>query len=109
MKRTYLVLSGIGFVLPNIFVTKVSVQTGNLLLWINPMATIQGMFVNDISTAFVVDLLFVVVVFFTWTWIESGRQGLKRPWLIWFLTMLFGMAGTLPLFLYQRESARQSS
>ncbi|MBT3647483.1 MAG: hypothetical protein HN542_04495 [Flavobacteriales bacterium] len=28
---------------------------------------------------------------------------MKRPYMIWILTLLFGMAGTLPLYLYYRE------
>lgn len=67
------------------------------------MATLKGMFANNIATAFVVDLLTVVVVFFVWTYRESKALKMKKPYLIWVLTLLFGMAGTLPLFLYQRE------
>lgn len=106
MKKIYLLLSIIGFIAPNIFVMMVSVQTGNVLLWLHPMATLNGMFANQIATAFVVDLLVAVVVFFIWTYNESDRLQMKKPYLIWILTMLFGMAGTFPLFLYQREKKK---
>lgn len=104
MRSLYLILSVVGFIAPNIFVMMVSIETGNVLLWLHPMATIQGMFANTISTAFVVDLLVAVVVFFIWTNSESKRLKMKKPYLIWILTLLFGMAGTLPLFLYQRAA-----
>jgi hypothetical protein len=104
MKKIYAILSVIGFIAPNIWVTKVSLATGNVLFWLKPEETFAGMWANDISTAFIVDLLVVVMIFFVWTWNESKRLGMKKPYLIWVLTMLFGMAGTLPLFLYQRTS-----
>jgi hypothetical protein len=104
MKVIYIILTILGFIAPNIFVTMESIETGNILLWLDPAATITGMFENTISTAFIVDLLFVVYVFFFWTYKEGKRLQIKRVWIIWALTMLFGMAGTLPLFLYVREN-----
>src|SRR6185436_10852051 len=100
MKTTYLVLSVIGFIVPNIFVAIESYQTGNILLWLDPAATANGMFGNRISTAFILDLLLAVVVFFIWTYHESKRLGMKHFWKYWLLALLFGMAGTFPLFLY---------
>lgn len=108
MKKLYLILAIIGFIAPNIWVGMVSVETGNWLLWLDPTATIEGMFGNPISTAFIVDLLVVVAVFMVWTWQESKKLGMKKPYLIWILTFMFGLAGTLPLFLYQRESYLKS-
>lgn len=106
MKLIYLILSIIGFIAPNIFVAIESVETGNVLLWLDPTATINGMFGNRIATAFIVDLLVVVFIFFFWTYHEAKRQGIKNVWVIWVLTVLFGMAGTFPLFLYLREKAK---
>ncbi|MBA3649353.1 MAG: DUF2834 domain-containing protein [Chitinophagales bacterium] len=34
---------------------------------------------------------------------ESKKFKIKNPWKYWLLTFLFGLAGTLPLFLYERE------
>jgi len=102
MKQLYLILSAIGFVAPNIWVAKVSIDTGNWLLWLDPSATIADMFGNPISTAFIVDLLVVVLVFMIWTYHESKRHNMQKPYILWLLTFMFGMAGTFPLFLYQR-------
>lgn len=103
MKKIYLILSVLGFIAPNIFVTKVSLATGNILLWLDPATTFSEMFANWIAAAFVVDLLVVVLVFFVWSYFEAKKYEIKNMWLIWVLTMFFGLAGTFPLFLYWRE------
>lgn len=109
MKNTYLVLSIIGFLLPNIFVAMESIETGNILLYADPMATIKEMFANRISTIFVIDLFFAVIVFFIWSYRESKLKNIKHLGLVWVLTMLFGLAGSLPMFLYWREKAMEES
>jgi hypothetical protein len=107
-KNLLLTLSVAGFIIPNILVSKVSIETGNVLLWLNPTATVAGMYANDISTAFVLDLLCVVSVFFVWTYYEAKRYQTGRVWLIWTLTLLFGMAGTFPMFLYWVEKKKEN-
>jgi hypothetical protein len=108
MKTIYLLFAVLGFVAPNIFVAIESVETGNVLLWLDPPATIRGMFGNRISTAFIVDLLVVVYIFFFWTYHEARQYKIRNVWVIWVLTLLFGMAGTFPLFLYLREKVKKS-
>ncbi len=103
MKRIYLILTILGFIAPNIFVTKVSVETGNILLWTKPAETIAGMYANDISTAFMIDLLFIVLVFMIWSYREARKYNIKNVGMLWVLTFLFGLAGPFPLFLYLRE------
>lgn len=104
MKILYAALSVIGFTVPNIWVTAVSIETGKILFWPKPNETFSGMWSIDISTAFIVDLLVVVAIFIFWTRHEWKQFGMKKPYLIYVLTPLFGMVGTLPLFLYQRTS-----
>lgn len=82
MKNKYLTLAVIGFIIPNIYVALESIETGNILLWLDPTATMTGMFGNRISTAFILDLLFVVLVFFYWTYRESKKHNIKNVWLI---------------------------
>lgn len=103
MKKLYLALAVIGFIVPNIFVAIESVKTGNVLLWLDPAATVNGMFGNRISSAFILDLLITVIVFFIWAHHEGKKYGMKNVWKYWLLTLLFGRAGSLPLFLYERE------
>jgi hypothetical protein len=103
MKNTYLSLAIIGFVAPTILVFNESIETGNILLYTNPLATVEGMFANRISSIFMIDLLFAVLVFFIWSYEEKKKLKIKNIWIVWSLTMLFGLAGGLPLFLYLRS------
>ncbi|WP_020532260.1 DUF2834 domain-containing protein [Flexithrix dorotheae] len=103
MKKIYLILSVIGFILPNIFVALESIESGNILLWYNIPETFRAMFINYISSAFVVDLLVVVLIFFVWSYHEAKKFKIKNLWLIWVLTMAFGLSFTFPFFLYLRE------
>ena len=109
MKNIYLLLTIIGFIAPNIFVAIESYETGNVLLWLDPQSTIQGMFGNKISTAFITDLLFVVLAGLTWIVVEGKKIGMKNMWVYVVLTLLFGLAGPLPLFLYHREKRLNSN
>lgn len=103
MAKKYLTLAIIGTILPNIFVIKESIRSGNILLYAHPIDTFQDMFANNASSAFVTDLLFIVLLFLVWSWYEAQKQGMKNVWLIWIYTFAFGIAGGLPLFLYFRE------
>ena len=103
MKKTYFLLTIIGTILPNIFVVKESIASGNYLLYTKPMETIQGMFANNISSAFIIDLLFIVILFLVWSYKESKRYRIKNIGLVWIYTFALGIAGGLPLFLYLRE------
>ena len=107
MKNVYLILAIIGFIVPNIFAIQETLASGNILLWTDPLATMQGMFANRIASAFVADLLIVVMVFFVWSFYEAKKYQFKNLWVIWILTMLFGLSGTLPLFLYLIENKKE--
>jgi hypothetical protein len=62
-----------------------------------------GMFANDIAAAFAVDVLLAALVAGIWFYSEGRRLGMRRIWIYWVLTLAFGLAGTLPLFLLHRE------
>ncbi len=108
MKKTYLLLTIIGTILPNIFVVFESLKSGNYLLYAKPLNTFHGMFANNISSAFITDLLFIVVLFLIWSYRESKKNGIKNIFLIWLYTFAFGIAGGLPLFLYFREKIKHT-
>lgn len=108
MKNVYLILCILGFIAPSILVFMESIETGNILLYTNPLATIEGMFANRISSIFMIDLLFVVMVFFIWSFGESRKKEIKNLYVVWLLTMLLGLAGGFPLFLYLREKALEA-
>jgi hypothetical protein len=109
MKALYLFLAIVGFITPNVLVFYESVETGNILLWLDPQATLNGMFGNRIAAAFVTDLLCVVLVALIWIVVESKKLGMKNSWVYVALTLLFGLAGPLPLFLYQREKVLEKN
>jgi hypothetical protein len=103
LARLYLILAVVGFVVPNTVAVIESVQTGNILFWADPARTTSELFVNRTSTAFALDLLATAVAVLIWMTVEAGRIGIRRVWIFWVLTLLFGMGGPLPLFFYVRE------
>lgn len=103
MKRLYAVLAVLGYAAPNWFVLLVTLDSGNVLLWTSPQETMAGMFANRIATAFAIDLLIAALVACIWFYFEGERLGMRRIWGYWLLTLAFGLAGTLPLFLLNRE------
>lgn len=102
-RRVYLALSIAGFLAPGVPMVVESVRTGNILFWTDPARTTAELFANRTSTAFALDLMAVVVVAFVWMAAEARRVGIPRVWRFWALALLFGLGGTLPLFLYVRE------
>lgn len=103
VKNFYLSLTILGFIAPTILVFQESIETGNILLYTDPLATINAMFANRISTIFMIDLLFTVLVFFSWTYVDGKKYGVKNIGLVWTLSMLLGLAGGFPLYLYLKE------
>lgn len=103
MQGVYLTLAVLGYLAPGVPMLIESARSGNVLFWTDPQRTIAELFVNRTSTAFALDLMAVVVVALVFITREARRLGMRRVWGFWVLTMLFGLGGTLPLFLYLRE------
>ena len=103
MRKFYLILSILGYLVPNLLMVLETVENKNILLWTKPNDTITALFINRISTIFAIDLLWAVLVFFIWLSLEGNRLGMKNTWKYIVFTLLFGLAGTLPLFLWARE------
>ena len=103
MQRVYLTLSAVGYLAAGVPMLVESARSGNLLFWTDPHRTVTELFANLTSTAFALDLAAVVVVALVWMTREARRVGVGRVWAFWVLTLLFGLGGTLPLFLYARE------
>jgi hypothetical protein len=103
MERVYLILTILGYLVPNTVTLIESVQTGNILFWTDPARTTSEVFINRTSTAFALDLLAAALAALIWMTHEAARLGIRRVWRFWVLTLLFGLGGTLPLFLYLRE------
>lgn len=103
MQQVYLALAVIGYIVTGVPMLMESARTGNILFWTKPQLTIDGLFGNLTSTAFTLDLMVVVVVALIWMTREARRVRFPNVWAFWILTGLFGLGGTLPLFLYFRE------
>ena len=103
MQGVYLALAGVGYLAPGVPMVIESVRSGNVLFWTDPQRTTVELFANRTSTAFALDLAVAVVVALVWITREARRIGIGRVWRFWVLTSLFGLGGTLPLFLYLRE------
>ena len=99
----YLLMAVVGYAAPGIPMIRESMLTGNILFWADPARTTTELFVNRTSTAFALDLFAVVLVAVVWMYHEARRLGMRGVWRFWLLTALFGLGGTLPLFLWFRE------
>ena len=108
MRVIYLILTILGFAAPTYLVIIESAETGNWMLYKDPVHTFEMMFVNRISSIFSLDLLIAVFVFFVWTKVDAKKSGIRRVWLIWITTMLFGLAGGFPLYLYLKSKLKST-
>ena len=100
MKKNLLILTVLGTVLPNYFVIKESIESGNIMLYRDIPQTFEMMFINNASSAFTVDLLFVVFLFFIWSFRQTKGLNRNKMWISWLFTMFLGLSGGLPFFLY---------
>jgi len=103
MKKFYLIMTIIGFAVPNYFVLRQSLLTDNWLLWRKPLETSELVFANFASSAFMTDLMILLPIFFIWMIYEASNINMKRVWLYIPLALLFGLSFALPLFLYVRQ------
>ena len=108
MRIIYLLFVFIGTIIPNIYVVKESIISGNILLYTNPIDTFREMFASNISSAFISDLLLIVCLFFIWSYREAKKHNIKYLYLIWLYTMVLGLAGGFPLFLYLIEKSKKN-
>src|SRR5687768_17196302 len=102
MQHVYLALAVIGYVLTGVPMVMESARTGNILFWTRPDLTTTALFANLTTTAFTLDLMVVVIAALIWLTREARRVRVPNVWVFWALTLLFGLGGTLPLFLYFR-------
>ena len=65
--------------------------------------TIAELVATRTGTAFALDLMAAVVVALVFMAVEARRIGMHGVWRYYVLLALFGLGGTLPLFLWSRE------
>lgn len=104
-ERLLLVLTVVGFVVPNVclvifFADEGFDLSGYFSLWT----------ASTPSTQLVLDLAIAALAFFVWAAVEGPRAGIRRWWLCYPATLLVGLCFGLPLFLWMRErTLRQSA
>jgi len=99
VRRLYLILAVLGFVLPYYFLVSFLVENGldlGLLL--------SQLFANDISIFFAVDLIITAIVFLAFVIREAARYQMRNRWLYVVATLAVGPSFAFPLFLYFREA-----
>lgn len=103
MKTVYLVLAGIGLILPYYFLGSFLRQYG-----LNLQVISEQLFSNQFATFFVMDLVLATIVFYIFLYSESRRLTIQNWWLYVVCSLLVGLSFALPLFLYSRETRVQS-
>ena len=104
-ERLLLVLTVVGFVVPNVclvifFADEGFDLSGYFSLWT----------ASTPSTQLLLDLAIAALAFFVWAAAEGPRAGIKRWWVCYPATLLVGLCFGLPLFLWMRErTLRQST
>ncbi|MCP4441575.1 MAG: DUF2834 domain-containing protein [Aureispira sp.] len=109
MKTVYLILTILGIIAPNVLVIQESIESGNIMLWLHLNDTFQAMFANRISSIFMIDLLFAVLVFMIWSYQKGKQYQIKQVGWVWVATMLLGLAGGFPMMLYLIEKKKEEA
>jgi hypothetical protein len=99
-ERLLLVLTVIGFVVPNVCVGLFSAEEGLDLGGYFSLWT-----ASTPSTQLLLDLTIAAIAFFVWAAVEGPRARVRRWWLCIPATLLVGLCFGLPLFLLMRERA----
>jgi hypothetical protein len=98
MKRIYLALTVLGFLLPYWQFVPWLAQHG-----LNPALFVHDLFANRISGFFGVDVFVSALALWIFVIAEGSRLGMRRLWLPLAGTCLIGVSFGLPLFLYLRQ------
>jgi Terpene cyclase DEP1 len=98
MKRVYLALAVLGFLLPYWQFVPWLAQHG-----LNPPLFVHDLFANRISGFFGVDVFVSALALWIFIIAEGSRLGMRRLWLPLAGTCLVGVSFGLPLFLYLRQ------
>jgi hypothetical protein len=99
MKKLYLLLAVVGFVLPYYFFVSFLIANG-----LDLQLLLEQLFANDISSFFAVDLIISAIVFWVFLYRESRRYQMSNWWVYVVATLTVGPSFAWPLFLYFRQS-----
>lgn len=99
MKKLYLLLTAVGFVLPYYFSVSFLVENG-----LDLQLLFSQLFANNISSFFAIDLLISAIVFWVFLYRELQRYQMRNWWVYVTATLTIGLSFAFPLFLYFRAS-----
>lgn len=99
MKKIYLMLAILGFIVPYYFFIRFLIHYG-----LDLQQFIDFMFANPIATFFILDLVFSTIVFYGFLYQETSRLGIGNWWMYVGFSLVVGLSFALPMFLYKRES-----
>lgn len=97
-ERLLLILTVVGFIVPNVCLVVFFTGEGSSLSNYFSLWT-----ASTPSTQLLLDLGIAALAFFVWAAIEGPRAGIRRWWVCYPATLLVGLCFGLPLFLWMRE------
>jgi Terpene cyclase DEP1 len=96
--RLLLVLTVLGFVVPNVCLGIFIAEEGfDLSGYFSPLTD------STPSTQLLLDLAIASLAFFVWAAVDGPRAGVRRWWVCIPATLLVGLCFGLPLYLLMRE------
>lgn len=98
MKTFYLLMMGIGTVVPWLFFGYFFATSG-----FEVVLFLTNLFGNGASGGFASDLLISILIFWVWSFFDSRKLGIERWWLVLPAGFCVGLSLALPLYLYLRE------
>ena len=103
--RIYLVLTVVGFAIPNLLLLRFVAENG----WYLDIDAVKSILIgNKLVFAFVADLILSCLVYFYWMFREARKHDIKTPWAFVLFTLFFGLSFSLPLFLFVRQKRRDA-
>lgn len=78
MKKLFLILTILGFALNMTTMWNETVNHGNILLWGDSDRTFAGAFATEISSIFMYDLFYVVLVFSIWLVFDAKKLNIRH-------------------------------
>ena len=97
-KNLFLILAILGLLLPYYFFFRFFSEND-----FNIALLFEQVFANHVSSAFAMDLILSVIVFWVYVFVEASRRQMKYPGLYVLASLVIGLSFALPLFLYVRE------
>lgn len=104
MRSFYLLMAVIGTIVPWIFFAGFFSANG-----LDVPGFVGGLFVNGAAGGISADVILSSAVFWTWSRGDALTKGVGNWWILIPATLLVGLSLSLPLYLWMREGAMQTT